>query len=116
MPLAMMAVRSSKCFEKLVPHILTYVCLFLGQLLTYDPLSPHTKALCMNGSKGSIFVAFCENRWITSQQELLTLDSCIVELRKHDLTDFCRAPLHLCTRAVFAKLTMFKTSQCLGTL
>ena len=70
----------------------------------------------MNGSKGSIFVAFCENRWITSQQELLTLDSCIVELRKHDLTDFCRAPLHLCTRAVFAKLTMFKTSQCLGTL
>ena len=45
MPLAMMAVRSSKCFEKLVPHILTYVCLFLGQLLTYDPLSPHTTAI-----------------------------------------------------------------------
>ena len=62
---------------------------------------------CMNGSKGSIFVAFCENGWITSLQELLTLDSCIVELRKHDLTDFCRAPLHLCARAVFRRLTIF---------
>ena len=48
----------------------------------------------MNGSKGSIFVAFCENGWITLLQELLTLDSTIVELRKHDLTDFCRVALH----------------------
>ena len=33
MPLATLAVRSSKCFEKLVPHILTYVCLRLGSCL-----------------------------------------------------------------------------------
>ena len=42
MPLATTAVRSSKCFKKLVPLILTHVCLCQGKLLTYDSLSPQT--------------------------------------------------------------------------
>ena len=37
-----MDVRGSKCFKKLVPLILTHVCLRQGELLTYDSLSPQT--------------------------------------------------------------------------
>ena len=37
-----MDVRGSKCFKKLVPLILTHVCLCQGELLTYDSLSPQT--------------------------------------------------------------------------